>query len=58
MHVILADESVCLLASNFQNEVVVIHRSRENAVPLNVDIPYTGRGGSDLSFKAVLQEDL
>jgi hypothetical protein len=30
----------------------------ENAVPLHVDIPRTGRGGSDLSFEALLQEYL
>jgi hypothetical protein len=30
----------------------------ENAVPLHVDIPRTGRRGSDLPFEAVLQEYL
>jgi hypothetical protein len=30
----------------------------ENAVPIHVDIPRTGRRGSDLSFEAVLQEYL
>jgi hypothetical protein len=30
----------------------------ENAVPLHVDIPHTGRRGSDLQFEAVLQEYL
>jgi hypothetical protein len=29
-----------------------------NAVPLHVDIPRTGGGGSDLPFEAVLQEYL
>jgi hypothetical protein len=45
-----ADESVCPLADNVQNEVVTIHISQEVLTmlsPLHVDIPHTSRGGFD-----------
>jgi hypothetical protein len=49
------------LADNVPNEVVnnsQITEGAENVVPLHVDIPRTGGGGSDLLFEAVLQEHL
>jgi hypothetical protein len=56
-----ADESICVLADNVQNEVVTIQRSQEVLKLLSlvhVDIPRTGGKGSDLPSEVVLQEYL
>jgi hypothetical protein len=56
-----ADESACLTADNVRNGISYnspITGGVENAVPLHVHIPRTGRRGSDLPFEAVLQEYL
>jgi hypothetical protein len=48
-------------AENFRNEVVnnpQITGDDENAIPLHVDIPRSGRRSSDLPFEAVLHEYL
>jgi hypothetical protein len=62
-HINSADESACLTADNIQNEGKFYLCSQimggvENVVSLPVDIPRTGRKGSDLPSKAVLQEYL
>jgi hypothetical protein len=44
----------------YSTEIIIIEITGgvENAVPLPINIPHTGRRGSDLPFEAVLQEYL
>jgi hypothetical protein len=62
VHTNFADESICLLANNVQNEVRSYNSQNtegaENAVPLRTDTPCTSRRNPDLPFEAVLQEYL
>jgi hypothetical protein len=58
-----ADESICLLADNVQNEVVTIHIPQVvlkmlPPPPHHVDILRTRGRGSDLPFEDVLREYL
>jgi hypothetical protein len=62
-HANFADESVCLMADNARNEgkfllLFTDHRRCWKCCPIRVDIPLTGRRGSDLTFEAVVQEIL